>query len=75
VLSSRSPAYCGSTLAREDSHRLPVARGFTSRIGIEDFAPGKHSGQKRLTPLRALPHPEVRCPDSLFQIIDPSADP
>jgi hypothetical protein len=57
-------------LTCENGNRLAMARGFTSRSGIEDLAAGKQPGEKRLASCGALSHPAVRCPDGLFEIID-----
>src|SRR5580700_183411 len=62
-------------LAGKDSDRLAVAGGLAASTGIDDFAAGEHPGQKRVVPRSAVPHPAVRCPDSLFEIIDPPRRP
>jgi hypothetical protein len=57
-------------LAGEDGDRLAMTCGTTFRIGVDDFAAGEHTGQKRLATRRASGHPAMRRPHSLFQIID-----
>ena len=45
-------------LASEDGDRLAMACGPTFGIGIDNFAAGEHTGQKRLTsrrPFRLIP--------------------
>src|SRR5882672_262033 len=57
-------------LASEDGDRLAMAGGPTFGIGIDNFAPGEHTGQKRLASRRPFRHPAVRRPYGLFQIVD-----
>ena len=57
-------------LASEDGDRLAMAGGRTFGIGIDDFAAGEHTGQKRLASRRPFRHPAVRRPYGLFQIVD-----
>ena len=57
-------------LASEDGDRLAVACGPTFGIGIDNFAAGEHTGQKRLASRRPFRHPAVRRPYGLFQIVD-----
>src|SRR3982074_1214142 len=47
-----------------------MAGGPTIGIGIDDFAAGEHTGQKRLASRRPFRHPAVRHPYGLFQIVD-----
>jgi len=45
-----------------------MACGSAFGIGIDDFAAGEHTGQKRLTSRRTFRHSAMRRPYRLFQI-------
>src|SRR5438552_934609 len=56
-------------LAGEDGDPLAMACGPIFGIGIDNFATGEHTGQKRLPSRCPFRHPAVRRPYGLFQIV------
>src|SRR5438874_2814851 len=72
-----APAPCGrqvasvvrKNLAGEDGDPLAMACGPIFGIGIDNFATGEHTGQKRLPSRCPFRHPAVRRPYGLFQIV------